>query len=104
MFSSITENLVARYRQFAKECQNITVVFDGGNTSKDNMEEMDNSPYHFVTSLTITHHKDLLDVPLANFEAFSDPRLQGTTAYRTTKEIWGKTRTVVVTRSQRLTP
>jgi transposase len=102
MFSSITENLVARYRQFAKECQNITVVFDGGNTSKDNMEEMDNSPYHFVTSLTITHHKDLLDVPLANFEAFSDPRLQGTTAYRTTKEIWGKTRTVVVTRSQRL--
>jgi len=102
MFSSITESLVARYRQFAKECQDITVVFDGGNTSKDNMEEMDGSPYHFVTSLTITHHKDLLDVPLAHFEAFSEPRLEGTTAYRTTKQIWGKTRTVVVTRSEKL--
>lgn len=102
MFSSITESLVARYRQFAKECQDITVVFDGGNTSKDNMEEMDESPYHFVTSLTITHHKDLLDVPLAHFEAFSEPRLEGTTAYRTTKQIWGKTRTVVVTRSEKL--
>jgi transposase len=102
MFSSITESLVARYRQFAKECQDITVVFDGGNTSKDNMEEMDNSPYHFVTSLTITHHKDLLDVPLDHFKDFSDPQLKGTTAYRTTKQIWGKTRTVVVTRSQRL--
>jgi transposase len=102
MFSSITESLVARYRQFAKECQDITVVFDGGNTSKDNMEEMDNSPYHFVTSLTITHHKDLLDVPLDYFKDFSDPQLKGTTAYRTTKQIWGKTRTVVVTRSQRL--
>jgi transposase len=102
MFSSITESLVARYRQFAKECQDITVVFDGGNTSKDNMEEMDGSPYHFVTSLTITHHKDLLDVPLANFEAFSEPRLEGTTAYRTTKQIWGKTRTVVVTHSEKL--
>lgn len=102
MFSSITEDLVARYRQFAKECRHITLVFDGGNTSEDNIEEIEKSQYHFVTSLTITHHKDLLDVPLGHFEAFLDPRLEGTTAYRTTKEIWGKTRTVVVTRSQRL--
>jgi len=102
LFSSITESLVARYRQFAKQCQHITLVFDGGNTSKDNMEEMDKSPYHFVTSLTITHHKDLLDAPLGHFKAFSEPRLEGTTAYRTTKEIWGTTRTVVVTRSERL--
>jgi len=102
MFSSLTESLVSRYRQFAKECEHITMVFDGGNTSKDNIEEIDKSQYHFVTSLTITHHKDLLDVPLSHFEAFSDPRLEGTTAYWTTKEIWGKTRTVVVTRSQKL--
>jgi len=102
MFSSVTESLVARYRQFAKECQHITLVFDGGNTSKDNIEEIDESQYHFVTSLTITHHNDLLEVPLSHFEDFSNPRLKGTTAYRTTKQIWGKTRTVVVTRSERL--
>lgn len=102
MFSNITESLVSRYRQFAEQCEHITIVFDGGNTSKDNIEEIDKSQYHFVTSLTITHHNDLLEVPLSHFQAFSDPRLVGTTAYRTTKEIWGKTRTVVVTRSQRL--
>jgi len=102
MFSSITEGLVARYRQFAKECRHITLVFDGGNTSEDTIEEIEKSRYHFVTSLTITHHKDLLEVPLGHFKGFSDPRLEGTTAYRTTKEIWGTTRTVVVTRSQRL--
>ena len=102
MFSSVTESLVARYRQFSKECQHITLVFDGGNTSEDNIEEIDKSQYHFVTSLTITHHKDLLDVPLSHFQSFSDPRLEGTTAYRTTKQIWGKTRTVVITRSERL--
>lgn len=102
MFSNVTESLVSRYRQFAKECEHITIVFDGGNTSKDNIEEIDKSQYHFVTSLTITDHKDLLETPLANFEAFQDPRLEGTTAYRTTKKIWSKTRTVVVTRSQRL--
>jgi len=102
IFGSLTESLVARYRQFAKECEHITLVFDGGNTSQDNIKELDNSQYHFVTSLTVTHHKDLLQVPLGQFKGFSEPRLTGTTAYRTTKEIWGKTRTVVVTRSEKL--
>ena len=102
MFSQVTESLASRYRQFAQQCDHITIVFDGGNTSKDNIEQIDKSQYHYVTSLTITHHKDLLEVPLSRFEAFSEPRLEGTTAYRTTKEIWGKTRTVVVTRSQKL--
>lgn len=102
MFGSVTESLVARYRQFAKQCKHITLVFDGGNTSKDNINDIDNSEYHFVTSLTVTHYKDLLEVSLRRFQCFSEPRLEGTTAYRTTKQIWGANRTVVVTRSQKL--
>ena len=102
MFGSVTESLVARYRQFAKQCKHITLVFDGGNTSKDNIKDIDNSEYHFVTSLTVTHYKELLEVSLRRFQSFSEPRLEGTTAYRTTKQIWGANRTVVVTRSQKL--
>ena len=102
MFATVTESLVARYRQFAKQCEHVTLVFDGGNTSKENMQEIDDSAYHFITSLTVTHHKDLLDVPLRKFQSFSDPRLEGTTAYRTEKEIWGQKRSVVVTRSEKL--
>ena len=102
MFRSVTETLVARYRQLADECQDITLVFDGGNTSSENMQEVDRGPYHFITSLTLTHHKDLLKVRPNRFGDFSEPRLKGTTAYRTTKEIWGKKRTVVVTRSEEL--
>jgi len=102
MFGNVTENLVARYRQFAKQCRHVTLVFDGGNTSKDNIKDIDNSEYHFVTSLTVTHHKELLEIPLRRFQTFSEPRLEGTTAYRTKKHIWGENRTVVVTRSQRL--
>ena len=101
-FASVTDTLVARYHQVAKECDEITLVFDGGNTSRDNMAEIENSPYHFITSLTVTHHKDLLAVPLDNFQSFSEPRLEGTVAYRTTKQVWGRTRTVVVTRSEEL--
>jgi len=102
MFATVTESLVARYRQFAKQCEHVTLVFDGGNTSTENMQEIDDSEYHFITSLTVTHHKDLLDVPLRKFQSFSDPRLEGTTAYRTEKEIWGQKRSVVVTRSEKL--
>jgi transposase len=102
MFQSVIEPLVARYRQFSKECQEITLVFDGGNTSNDNMEEINKSDYHFITSLTVTSHKGLLEVPLNQFRSFSEPRLKGTTAYRTKKEIWGNERTVVVTRSEKL--
>ena len=53
-------------------------------------------PDHFVTSLTVTQHEDLLAVPAGRFHAFADPRLAGVTAYRSAKEIWGERRTVVV--------
>ncbi len=101
-FRSVTEDLAKRYRQYSKECQHITLVFDGGNTASDTIEELDKNGYHFITSLTLTHHQDLLTVPLQKFASFQDPRLEGTTAYRTKKEVWGKQRTVVVTRSETL--
>ena len=34
MFRNFSETLVNRYRQFADQCDLITLVFDGGNTSK----------------------------------------------------------------------
>lgn len=102
MFRSVTDSLVARYRRFAEECQEITLVFDGGNTSADNMEAVDQSGYHFITSLTLTHHKDLLAVPLRKFQSFVEPRLEGVRAYRSQETIWGQDRTVIITRSERL--
>lgn len=102
MFGSLTETLVNRYRQFAKDCQHITLVFDGGNTSENNLLQVDQSGYHFITSLTLTHHKDLLQVPLRKFHSFAEPRLKGIHGYRTTKEIWGQHRTIVITRSEKL--
>jgi transposase len=102
MFRNFSETLVHRYRQFADQCDRITLVFDGGNTSQENIQRLDQSDYHFITSLTLTHHSDLLQVPLRRFRSFADPRLKGVRAYRTTKEIWGQTRTVVITRSPNL--
>jgi len=96
MFAGVVDELVERYKQFARECQDITLVFDGGNTSDGNMEEIGASDYHFITSLTLTHHKDLLELPMSRFDSFSQPRLDGTSAHRTKKEVWGKERTIVI--------
>ncbi len=102
MFSNLAETLISRCKQLATECDDITLVFDGGNTSRENIEAVQASPYHFITSLTLTHHTDLLSVPLSRFSSFENPRLEGTKAYRTQKELWGRKCTVVVTRSLRL--
>jgi len=89
MFSSLIETLISRCKQLAQDCEDVTLVFDGGNTSRANIEALQAGPYHFVTSLTVTQHEDLLAVPAGRFHAFADPRLAGVTAYRSAKEIWG---------------
>ena len=101
-FASLTETLIRRCKQLAQDCEDVTLVFDGGNTSRANIEALQASPYHFVTSLTVTQHEDLLAVPASKFHSFADPRLAGVTAYRSAKVIWGERRTVVVTNSRRL--
>jgi len=101
-FSEVAEKLAQRYQQLAQDCEDITLVFDGGNTSKANIAKLDRGPFHFITSLTVTHHQDLLEIADSSYDSFADERLAGTTAYRTQKLIWAEQRTVVVTRSQEL--
>jgi transposase len=102
MFGSVTDALTKRFALFCQQSQHITLVFDGGNNSAANIGELDQGPYHFITSLTLTNHQDLLQVPISRFESFAQSRLEGTSAFRTTKTIWGQQRTVVVTRSESL--
>jgi len=103
MFAGVVDELVDRYKQFSKECEDITLVFDGGNTSETNMGKVYGSDFHYITSLTLTHHKDLLEIPLSHFKSFpKEPRLDGTSTHRTKKVVWGEEVTIVITRSENL--
>jgi transposase len=102
MFGNVADSLVERLRRLEEECEDITLVFDGGNTSEDNMKRLSATDYHFITSLTLTHHQDLLAVSQEEYEKFSDERLAGIEAYRTQKKVWGEERTIVVTLSDNL--
>jgi transposase len=102
MFSDALKRLSRRYAAFAGDGGDLTMVFDGGNTSESNIKNLEEAGYNFITSLTVTNHKDLLAVKLSKYESFDNPRLAGTTAYRAQKAVWGKERVVVVTRSEGL--
>jgi len=101
-FSQVLEDLVARYQMFKEKCQSITLVFDKGNNSEENIQALDGSPYHFIGSLVPTQHQDLLSIPLDRFRYLKGPLFEGVRVHRTEKEVFGQKRTIVITRSRAL--
>lgn len=101
-FASVTDALAARCQQLADGAQHITVIFDKGNNSSDNLAAVDATPYHFVGSLVPTQHLDLLEIPREEFRSLSPDGLPGVSAYRTQKKVFGRKRTVVVTYNENL--
>lgn len=101
-FASLTEALVERLRVFANGVEDVTIIFDKGNNSKDNLEALAETPYHFVGSLVPTHHKELLAVSQEHFCSLADDGLADVSAYRTRKTIFGAERTVLVTYNDKL--
>jgi len=101
-FASVTDELVERYRLLSEHCEDITLVFDKGNNSTDNLERIGDSAYHFVGSLPYDQHPELLDIPHRQFSRLAHPRLDGIEVYRTRKQVLGVERTVLVTYNENL--
>ena len=101
-FRSITADLAAHYRDLAQSCDHITLIFDKGNNSAEAFQTLTETPFHFVGSLVPTQHPDLLAVARRQFRALTTPPLEGVEVYRTQKEVFGGTRTVLVTFNQNL--
>jgi len=108
IFKTITEELAQRYRQLAKECEHITLIFDKGNNSDPAMQTLAQTQdppqpgFHFVGSLVASQHPELLQIPLDQFTALPSARLEGCLAYRTKRTVFGQQRTVVVTYNEHL--
>jgi transposase len=101
-FAGLADALVARCQQLVEGVEHVTLVFDKGNNSQDNLEAVEASPYHFVGSLVPTQHPDLLQVPRDQFQPLASDGLPGVSAYRTTKTVFGHKRTVVITYNENL--
>ena len=101
-FRNLTDSLVSRYRELTKGTEHVTLIFDKGNNAEDNLMAVADSPYHFVGSLVPTHHTELLKVPKRRFQSLDAHGLPGVSTYRTTREVFGVERTVLVTYNENL--
>jgi transposase len=101
-FQSVAQQLFARCRSLAQEVSEITLVFDKGNNSKENLELVGKSGVHFIGSLVPTQHPDLLALPPAAMHRLDRSQLPAVWAYRTHKVLFGQNRTVLVTFNQKL--
>jgi transposase len=101
-FAGLTAELIERHRRIAGQVESVTLIFDKGNCSADNLRAVEESPYHFISSLVPTYHPELLKIPARRFRWLEADGLPGVRAHRTTKEIFGIERTVVVTYNEAL--
>jgi len=95
--ASVIHSLVEHYRWFQKHCRDITLIFDKGNNSTQNLTEVEASPYHFVGSLPYDDYPELLKIPRKKFQALDHSGLTGVEVLRTKKSVFGVERTILVT-------
>lgn len=101
-FGKVLPTLARRHRQLLPGLeQHITLVFDKGNNSADNLQRLAKTPYHVIGSLVPSQHEDLLAIPLRRYRRLP-ARFGKTWAYRTNKEVFGHRWTIVLTRSAAL--
>jgi transposase len=100
-FSDTLDKLKKRYAYLldGKE-PDITLVFDKGNNSPENIKKIiseDTAQINFVGSLRYNQCPELHEKPIENYSELNSNNLAGTKAYRTKKEIYGGSYTVIMT-------
>ena len=96
-FASVSAELAERCRALGDGVCDITLVFDKGNNSKENLTDVENGPFHFVGSLVPTQHPDLLAIGRDEMRRLDKAQLPAVWSYRTKKKVFGIERTVLVT-------
>lgn len=98
-FGSVIDALAKRCRELAEGACDITLVFDKGNNSQDNLAALaaKDGPLHFVGSLVPTQHEDLLKITRKSMHRLDERQLPAVWSYRTKKKVFGVERTVLVT-------
>ncbi len=108
LFQQIITELFESLKGHAGKHARITMVFDKGMNSEDNIADIDaREDINFITTYSTYYAEDLIHVDLAQFHQVDnrknrnlhrkgrdDDRLM---AWRTTGEYWGRERTVIVT-------
>jgi transposase len=96
-FGSVADQLAQRCRALGEGVHDITLIFDKGNNSEDNLKAVEQGPFHFVGSLVPTQHPELLALRRKTMHRLDTNLLPAVWSYRTSKKLFGVQRTVLVT-------
>jgi transposase len=100
-FAEVLSSVRQRALDIHKDIESLTLVYDKGNVSQANQQQVDDLNLHYVSALTVASQRKLVDKANACFNSI-DIDEESIPVYRTKKEIWGAERTVVVLCSERL--
>ncbi|TAK55875.1 MAG: IS1634 family transposase [Gammaproteobacteria bacterium] len=96
-FGEVLEDLTGRCRALAPGTSDVTLVFDKGNNSEDNLKSVARSGLHFVGSLVPTQHLKLLAIRRDQMRRLDQTQLPAVWSCRTEQKILGVSRTVLIT-------
>jgi transposase len=99
-FSEVIDALKVRYEKLGKRCCTPTLVFDRGNNSEENIQQiLSANPrgYHLVGGLRFNQCPEMTALPKTEYRDLEGERFSGYKALRSKKEIYGAQMTVVVT-------
>jgi transposase len=101
-FPRLLDELTTRYRQLADSVEDLTLVYDAGQNSATNPEQVEASGIGFVGSLPPSDHPDPLAIARTRYRKIDPDRFPGLTHVDTTVTALGVTRRAVLTHSRSL--
>ena len=103
-FARIMERLKARYESITDKAADVTVVFDRGNNSEDNLDFLESGDFklHFVGGLKKNQAKKLFEVDRSDYKPMAGSSLEGQSAFRSKMEVFGRSMTVVIVHNPEL--
>ncbi|MEZ5371816.1 MAG: IS1634 family transposase [Microthrixaceae bacterium] len=101
-FTTVVDELVARWGDLATHTGDLTVVYDAGQDSIANQTHLDRTALAHVGSLPPSDHPELLAIPTSTYRPVDTDRYPGLTHTRSIVTALGAKRHVIVTHSPTL--
>ena len=103
-FTVMLDKLKHRYEKLINKSTDVTIIFDRGNNAQYNIDQLENENFslYYVGGLKKNQCADLFDIDKSKYAQLSGECFEKVTAYRTTKNVYERDMTVVVTFNQNL--
>ena len=97
-FPVMVQKLKSRYEAITKNETDVTIVFDRGNNSEDNIALLDSgeNKFHYVGGLKKNQATELYSVDLSEYTPLESPSLKGQLAYRAKASVFGRNVVAVI--------